>query len=97
MCTSGVPIWREALASGVADAMGDEPSRWRTFGERVDYDNPWVWLGEVDVELPGVERFWHDIVRLHRAAVMMLVESPERAGHSVEVLLRVHAKCLADG
>jgi len=33
--------------------MRDEPSRWRTFGERVIYDNPWVWLGQIDVEIPG--------------------------------------------
>ena len=24
------------------------PSRWKTFGERVIYDNPWVWLGQVE-------------------------------------------------
>jgi len=41
-----------------------------TFGERVIYDNPWVWLGQVDVELPDGERFWHHVVRLHRAAMM---------------------------
>jgi NUDIX domain len=25
-------------------------SRWRTFGERTTYDNPWVWIGQIDVE-----------------------------------------------
>jgi hypothetical protein len=24
-------------------------------------------MGQVDVELPGGARFWHDVVRLHRA------------------------------
>jgi hypothetical protein len=35
----------------MTDANGDEPGYWRTFGERTVYDNPWVWLGQVDVEL----------------------------------------------
>ena len=42
------------------------------------YDNPWVWLGQVDVELPGGERFWHHVVRLHRAAMMVLVDEQDR-------------------
>ena len=54
-------------------------SRWKTFGERVIYDNPWVWLGQVDVELPDGERFWHHVVRLHRAAMMVLVDDQDRA------------------
>src|SRR6266700_3788581 len=58
--------------------MREEPSRWRTFGERVIYDNPWVWLGQIDVEIPGGERFWHHVVRLHRAAVMVLVDDQDR-------------------
>jgi 8-oxo-dGDP phosphatase len=62
----------------VADAMSGEPSRWRTFGERVIYESPWVWLGQVDVELPGGERFWHHVVRLHRAAMMVLLDEEDR-------------------
>jgi 8-oxo-dGDP phosphatase len=62
----------------VADAVDGEKSRWRTFGERVIYDNPWVWLGQIDVEIPGGERFWHHVVRLHRAAVMVLVDDQDR-------------------
>ena len=42
------------------------------------YDDPWVWLGQVDVELPGGERFWHHVVRLHRAAMMVLVDEQDR-------------------
>jgi len=38
-----------------------------------DYRSPYTWLGQVDVELPGGERFWHDVIRLHRAAAMVLV------------------------
>src|SRR5438477_12851703 len=41
----------------VADATGGRSSR-KTFGERVIYDNQWVWLGQVDGE-----RFWHHVVR----------------------------------
>jgi len=56
----------------VSGAMGSEPGRWRTFGQRAVYESPYVWLGQVDVELPGGERFWHDVIRLHRAATMVL-------------------------
>jgi hypothetical protein len=54
----------------VTDTTGGELGRWRTFGDRVIYESPWVWLGQVDVEIPGDERFWHHIVRLHRAAFL---------------------------
>jgi 8-oxo-dGTP pyrophosphatase MutT (NUDIX family) len=37
-----------------------------------------VWLGQVDVELPGGERFWHHVVRLHRAAMMVLLDDESR-------------------
>ena len=40
----------------VTDAR-EGSSRWKTFSERTIYDNPWVWLGQVDVELPDGERF----------------------------------------
>ncbi len=62
----------------MTDATGGRTSRWKTFGERVIYDNPWVWLGQVDVELPDGERFWHHVVRLHRAAMMVLVDGQDR-------------------
>jgi hypothetical protein len=61
----------------VSDAASGS-SEWKTFGERVIYDNPWVWLGQVDVELPGGERFWHHVVRLHRAAMTVLVDKDDR-------------------
>jgi 8-oxo-dGTP pyrophosphatase MutT (NUDIX family) len=62
----------------VADGLSDERSRWRTFGGRTIYDNEWVWLGQVDVELPSGERFWHHVVRLPRAAIMVLVDDRDR-------------------
>jgi hypothetical protein len=43
---------------------------WRAHGERAIYDSPWVWLGQVDVEPPGGDRYWHHVVRLRKAAVM---------------------------
>jgi 8-oxo-dGDP phosphatase len=58
--------------------MSGEPRRWRTFGERAIYASPRVWLGQVDVGLPGGERFWHHVVRLHRAAMMVLVDDSSR-------------------
>jgi len=62
----------------VTDAMGSEARRWRTFGEREVYQSPYTRLGQVDVELPGGERFWHDVIRLHRAATMVLVDDADR-------------------
>ena len=62
----------------MSDVAGGGSSRWKTFGERVIYDNPWLWLGQVDVELPDGERFWHHVVRLHRAAMMVLLDDKDR-------------------
>jgi 8-oxo-dGTP pyrophosphatase MutT (NUDIX family) len=62
----------------VTDATGGEASRWKTFGEREIYDSPWVWLGQVDVELPDGERFWHHVVRLHRAAIIVPLDDQDR-------------------
>jgi 8-oxo-dGTP pyrophosphatase MutT (NUDIX family) len=62
----------------VTDANGDDPGRWRTFGERAVYDNAWVWLGQVDVELPGGERYWHHVIRLHRTAIVALLDDQDQ-------------------
>jgi 8-oxo-dGDP phosphatase len=70
---------RRATVWVVTGAASDGASRWKTFGERVIYDNPWVWLGQVDVELPDGERFWHHVVRLPRAAMTVLVDEQDRA------------------
>jgi hypothetical protein len=57
----GFPVRRVGVSVvAVSGAMGGEPGRWRTFGERAVYESPYVWLGQVDVELPGGERFWHE-------------------------------------
>jgi ADP-ribose pyrophosphatase YjhB (NUDIX family) len=62
----------------VTGAIGDEAGQWRTFGEREVYSSPDVQLRQVDVELAGGERVWHHVVRLHRVALMALVDEPGR-------------------
>jgi len=54
--------------------MGGEPERWRTFGAREIYQSPELWLGQIDVELPGGERVWEHVVRLHQTALMALLD-----------------------
>jgi len=61
----------------VAEAAGG-PGAWRTFGERAIYDCPGVWLGQVDVGLPGGERVWRHVVRVHRSALMVLLDERAR-------------------
>lgn len=63
----------------VTYAMSGEPGRWRTFGEREIYGSPELWLGQVDVELPDGERVWEHVVRLHQAALMVVVDEQNRA------------------
>lgn len=36
------------------------------------------WLGQVDVELPGGERYWHHVIRLHRAALIVLLDDDDQ-------------------
>ena len=62
----------------MTDAERDEPGRWLTYGERTIYDSPWVWLGQADVEVPGGERYWHHVVRLNRAALMVLLDDRDQ-------------------
>jgi 8-oxo-dGDP phosphatase len=63
----------------VAVAEGIEDARWRrrTFGEREVFADPYVWLGQVDVELADGGRYWHDVLRLHRAVVIALVNGDD--------------------
>ncbi|HUZ55595.1 MAG TPA: NUDIX hydrolase [Streptosporangiaceae bacterium] len=55
-----------------------EPGRWRTFGAREIYASPELWLGQIDLELPGGERVWEHVVRLHQTALMALVDGQGR-------------------
>ncbi|MGH3403907.1 MAG: NUDIX hydrolase [Streptosporangiaceae bacterium] len=62
----------------MTDDAESGPGRWRTFGEREIYRSPELWLGQVDVELPGGERIWEDVVRLHRTALMAVLDGQGR-------------------
>jgi 8-oxo-dGDP phosphatase len=62
----------------VTGAMGDEAGQRRTFGEREIYSSPDVQVRQVDVELAGGERVWHHVVRLHRVALVALVDEQGR-------------------
>lgn len=80
--TVGVPGTRKSAAGvnvvAVADGVDDARWRRRTFGEREVFADPYVWLGQVDVELADGGRYWHDVVRLHRAVVVALVDGDAR-------------------
>lgn len=71
-CCLGVNV------GAVTSARSDEPGRWRIFGEREVYASPELWLGQVDVELPGGERVWEHLVRLHRAAFVAVLDEQNR-------------------
>jgi len=68
----------------VTSASG-EPGRWRTFGAREIYASPELWLGQIDLELPGGERVWEHVVRLHQTALIALLD-----GQSRVLLVRRH-------
>ncbi|MEV4105548.1 NUDIX hydrolase [Nonomuraea sp. NPDC049649] len=59
-------------------AINEEQTRWIVHGERLVYDNRWIRLGLVDVEIPGGERFEHHAVHLDRAAMTVLVDDQNR-------------------
>ncbi|WP_083983652.1 GntR family transcriptional regulator [Actinomadura hibisca] len=60
------------------DETGRKLEPWKIHGERTVYDNPWVKLGLVDVEPPGMERFEHHVVRLHRVAIAAVLDDQDR-------------------
>ena len=62
----------------VTDASSGEPGRWRTFGERAIYESPGLRLGQIDVELSDGGRHWQHVVRLHRSAMLALVDDQGR-------------------
>jgi 8-oxo-dGTP pyrophosphatase MutT (NUDIX family) len=55
-----------------------ESARWKVFGERTLYDNPWVRLVKVDVEPPNGKRFEHHVVRLQRVAIAAVMDDKGR-------------------
>jgi 8-oxo-dGTP pyrophosphatase MutT (NUDIX family) len=52
--------------------------RWTIHGERSIYDSDWMRLVLVDVEIPGVDRFDHHVVRYPRPASGTVVHDPDR-------------------
>jgi 8-oxo-dGTP pyrophosphatase MutT (NUDIX family) len=52
--------------------------RWTVHGERSVYDSEWMRLVLVDVEIPGVRRFDHHVVRYPQPASGTIVRDPER-------------------
>lgn len=59
-------------------ATNDERTRWIVHGERLVYDNRWIRLGLVDVEIPDGERFEHHAVHLDRAAITVVVNDDHK-------------------
>jgi 8-oxo-dGTP pyrophosphatase MutT (NUDIX family) len=51
---------------------------WITHGERTLYSSAWVNLALADVEVPGITRFDHHVVRVPRPAVGVVVHDPDR-------------------
>ena len=52
--------------------------RWTVHGERELYDSEWMRLVVVDVEIPGVGRFDHHVVRYPQPASGTVVHDPVR-------------------
>jgi 8-oxo-dGTP pyrophosphatase MutT (NUDIX family) len=52
--------------------------RWTIHGERELYDSEWMRLVLVDVEIPGVDRFDHHVVRYPQPASGTVVHDPDR-------------------
>ena len=44
--------------------MTEERGAWKTYGERLVYDNRWVKVGLADVEALNGERWEYDVVHL---------------------------------
>jgi 8-oxo-dGDP phosphatase len=68
----------DATVRSVTGVTSGQPGQWQTHGERAIYQSPWVWLGQVHVQPPGEDRYWHHVVRLRRAAVMALLDDQAR-------------------
>jgi ADP-ribose pyrophosphatase len=52
---------------------------WRTYGERLIYDNRWVRVGLVDVQAPNGERWEYHVVHLARIAIALVVNDRDEA------------------
>ncbi|HEY0448217.1 NUDIX hydrolase [Actinophytocola sp.] len=58
--------------------MTEEHGSWKTYGERLVYDNRWVKLGLADVEAPNGERWEYHVVHLARIAIGLIVDERDR-------------------
>lgn len=52
--------------------------RWTVHGEREIYSSEWVRLTLADVEVPGLRRFDHHVLRMPRPAAGVVVHDPGR-------------------
>jgi len=66
------------VPGGVSVTAPEGLEPWRVHSERTLYDNRWVKLELWDVEPPGVERFEHHVVKLHRVAIAAVLDGQER-------------------
>lgn len=58
--------------------MADERGAWKTYGERIVYDNRWVRLGLADVEAPNGERWEYHVVHLARIAIAVILDDQDQ-------------------
>jgi 8-oxo-dGTP pyrophosphatase MutT (NUDIX family) len=56
----------------------DTSSAWVVHGERIIYDNEWMRVFLTDVELPDGDRFEHHVIKLHAAAMTVLIDDQDR-------------------
>lgn len=69
----------QPLAARRLRGVADEYGSWKTFGERLVYDNRWVKLGLTDVEAPNGERWEYHVVHLARIAIALIVNERDEA------------------
>jgi ADP-ribose pyrophosphatase len=62
-----------------AAVVADEHGSWKTFGERLVYDNRWVKVGLADVEAPNGERWDYHVIHLARIAIALIVNDRDEA------------------
>ncbi|GAB3446285.1 NUDIX hydrolase [Actinophytocola sediminis] len=58
--------------------MTEAQGAWKTYGERLIYDNRWVKLGLADVQAPNGERWEYHVVHLARIAIGLIVDERDR-------------------
>jgi ADP-ribose diphosphatase len=69
---------RVPLMCPYAACVTEAHGAWKTFGERLVYDNRWVRLALVDVEAPNGERWEYHVVNLDRIAVGLIIDEGDQ-------------------